>query len=122
MTLLCLLAICVYICPLNNVLFVVDPHCLGYSDANIKGLFLLRLSPCSKALKLSFQTCTFQNIQHILQDLQARDARDQSRASAPLLHTKEAILLDTDHRDIDEAVAFVLKQYASRYQKHRPEQ
>lgn len=51
------------------------------------------------------------NYDKILNDLQERDHRDKSRSSAPLTQTKEAILLDTDHRNIDEAVAFVLSKY-----------
>jgi cytidylate kinase len=47
----------------------------------------------------------------ILHDLKQRDTRDRSRSSAPLLQTKEAILLDTNSRNIAEAVAFVLKKY-----------
>ncbi len=47
----------------------------------------------------------------ILQDLSERDERDRTRTSAPLIQTKDAILLDTDNRNIDEAVAFVLFEY-----------
>ncbi|HIE90740.1 MAG: (d)CMP kinase [Methylophilaceae bacterium] len=47
----------------------------------------------------------------ILHDLKQRDTRDRSRSSAPLLQTKEAIFLDTNSRNIAEAVAFVLKEY-----------
>jgi len=47
----------------------------------------------------------------ILHDLKQRDTRDRSRSSAPLLQTKEAIFLDTNNRNIAEAVAFVLKEY-----------
>ncbi|MEE9331343.1 MAG: (d)CMP kinase [Methylophilaceae bacterium] len=47
----------------------------------------------------------------ILQDLQERDQRDRTRTSAPLVKTEGAILLDTDNRNIDEAVAFVLSEY-----------
>lgn len=49
--------------------------------------------------------------EEILEDLKARDLRDRSRDSAPLLQTEDAILLDTDDKNIDEAVAFVLKAY-----------
>ena len=100
-----------------------DMASVVFTDAQVK-IFLT--ANVAERANRRYQQLTKQGVNvdyaHILQDLQARDARDQSRASAPLLHTKEAILLDTDHRDIDEAVAFVLKQYASRYQKHRPEQ
>lgn len=58
----------------------------------------------------------------ILQDLKERDARDKTRASAPLIQTKEAILLDTDHRNIAEAVDFVLKEYQASLQKFNSQQ
>lgn len=58
----------------------------------------------------------------ILQDLQERDALDKTRASAPLIQTKEAILLDTDHRNIAEAVDFVLKEYRASLQKYNSQQ
>lgn len=51
------------------------------------------------------------NYDEILHDLKQRDTRDRSRSSAPLLQTKEAIFLDTNNRNIAEAVAFVLKEY-----------
>lgn len=47
----------------------------------------------------------------ILQDLQERDARDQGRASAPLIKAKEAILLETDNLGISQAVDQVLQNY-----------
>ena len=47
----------------------------------------------------------------ILQDLQERDARDQGRASAPLIKAKEAMLLETDHLGISQAVDLVLQNY-----------
>lgn len=58
----------------------------------------------------------------ILQDLQERDERDRTRASAPLMQTAEAVFLDTDNRDIDEAVNFVLTEYQSILQKRTPQQ
>lgn len=47
----------------------------------------------------------------ILTDLKTRDARDSSRSSAPLIQTEDAIFLNTDNRNIEEAVAFVLSEY-----------
>ncbi|MEO1140475.1 MAG: d(CMP) kinase [Pseudomonadota bacterium] len=41
----------------------------------------------------------------VLEDLQARDARDSARATAPLKPAEDAILLDTTTMSIDEAVA-----------------
>jgi len=49
--------------------------------------------------------------EEILADLKARDARDQNRASAPLIMAEQAYLLETDQRNIEEAVAFVLEKY-----------
>ncbi len=47
----------------------------------------------------------------ILQDLQERDARDQNRVSAPLIKAEHAVLLETDHVGVQEAVNFVLNHY-----------
>lgn len=47
----------------------------------------------------------------ILHDLQERDARDQGRASAPLVMAADAILLETDNLSISAAVAIILKNY-----------
>lgn len=51
------------------------------------------------------------NYADILSDLQERDARDQNRASAPLIMADQAILLETDHFTISEAVDFVLSHF-----------
>lgn len=51
------------------------------------------------------------NYENILQDLQERDARDKGRASAPLVMAEHAILLETDHLGIADAVNFVLNAY-----------
>lgn len=58
----------------------------------------------------------------ILFDLQERDARDSTRSSAPLIQTKEAILLDTDNRNIAQAVDFVLTEYQAILQKQNSQQ
>lgn len=41
----------------------------------------------------------------ILADIEARDARDASRATAPLKAAADAVVLDTTHLDADEAFA-----------------
>lgn len=48
------------------------------------------------------------NMAAILQDLQARDARDRARTVAPLRQCEDAMLLDTDHLTIEQAVQAVL--------------
>lgn len=48
----------------------------------------------------------------VLDDLRERDARDGSRADAPMRHAEDAMLLDTSHLDpdqaFDRALAFVV--------------
>jgi cytidylate kinase len=51
------------------------------------------------------------NYSEILLDLQERDTRDKNRASAPLIMAEHAILLETDHLGINEAVDFVLGHF-----------
>ena len=47
----------------------------------------------------------------ILADIEARDARDQARSSAPLVQCPDALFLDTSQLTISEAVAKVLQYY-----------
>jgi cytidylate kinase len=51
------------------------------------------------------------NMTALLQDIRARDARDSGRAVAPLQKRADAVLLDTSHMSVDEAVAAVLARY-----------
>lgn len=50
------------------------------------------------------------NLANILQDLQMRDERDRQRAVAPLQQCEGAMLLDTDHLTIEQAVQSVLNR------------
>jgi cytidylate kinase len=52
------------------------------------------------------------NMDDLLEDLQARDARDTQRAVAPLKPAEGAHILDTSDMTVDEAVAKVLDWYA----------
>ncbi len=52
------------------------------------------------------------NMQVLLRDIEARDARDASRAVAPL-QQGNALLLDTTHLTIEQAVDQVLSWYAA---------
>ncbi len=62
------------------------------------------------------------NFDEILQDLKARDLRDSTRSSAPLIQTKEAILLNTDNLNIAQAVDFILSKYELFQQKQSSQQ
>ncbi|RZT42858.1 (d)CMP kinase [Cupriavidus agavae] len=53
------------------------------------------------------------NIEDLLRDLEARDARDRSRAAAPLRPAEDAQRLDTSEMTVDEAVTQVLEWYAA---------
>ena len=52
------------------------------------------------------------NLASILQELQLRDERDRQRAVAPLQQCQGAMLLDTDHLAIEQAVQSVLDQFS----------
>lgn len=51
------------------------------------------------------------NYEQILMDLQSRDYRDSQRSAAPLIQTTDALLLDTTHCNIEQAVALILNAY-----------
>jgi cytidylate kinase len=53
------------------------------------------------------------NIAALLQDIQARDARDMQRSSAPLQQVAGAAMLDTTDMTIEQAVDFVLTRYVA---------
>ncbi len=50
----------------------------------------------------------------LLRDIRERDARDASRAAAPLKPAADAVILDTTKMTIDAAIRFVLEQYELR--------
>jgi cytidylate kinase len=50
-------------------------------------------------------------LQSLLRDIQERDARDGSRAAAPLRPAADAVILDTTDMSIEASIAFVLKRY-----------
>jgi cytidylate kinase len=54
------------------------------------------------------------NIDDLLADLQARDARDMNRAVAPLAPAEDAYILDSSNMSADDAVEQVLKWYAEK--------
>lgn len=53
------------------------------------------------------------NMEDLLKDLRERDARDSTRAIAPLKPAEGAHVLDTSHMTADEAVTQVLSWYAA---------
>jgi cytidylate kinase len=51
------------------------------------------------------------NMAALLQDIQARDARDSERATAPLRKSASAVVVDTTDMTVAAAVAQVLSLY-----------
>lgn len=54
-------------------------------------------------------TSSAEETQRVLAELAARDERDRTRSTSPLLPAPDAIILDTTHMSIDEVVAEVEK-------------
>jgi cytidylate kinase len=55
----------------------------------------------------------YANLAAILEDLRLRDARDSGRSAAPLKICNDAIVLDTTHLTVNDAVRFVVERYHS---------
>ena len=56
-------------------------------------------------------------IDSLLRNIRERDARDTSRAAAPLRPADDATVLDTTGMSIEESIAFVLERYRARGEK-----
>ncbi len=54
------------------------------------------------------------NIDSLRSDLEARDARDQTRSASPLKPAEDAMVLDNSALSVDECVAVVLKEWQRR--------
>ncbi|WP_368643987.1 bifunctional 3-phosphoshikimate 1-carboxyvinyltransferase/cytidylate kinase [Castellaniella ginsengisoli] len=54
------------------------------------------------------------NLDDLLQDLRARDARDRGRAHAPLVAAADAVTVDSSHQGIDDVVRQVLDLWSAR--------
>ncbi len=60
------------------------------------------------------------SLDDVFADLQARDARDSARATAPLKAADDAVVLDTSGMDIDTAVARAIEVIESAIKASRP--
>jgi CMP/dCMP kinase len=100
-----------------------DMASVVFTDAQLKIFLTANVEErANRRYKQLIQQNIDANYDVILQDLQERDERDKTRSSAPLMQTKEAILLDTDNRNIAQAVDFVLKEYQASLQKFNSQQ
>jgi cytidylate kinase len=57
----------------------------------------------------------------VLRELAERDLRDESRDTAPMVQTPDALLLDTTNLDADAAFAAAVKLVLARQQRAVPE-
>ena len=53
------------------------------------------------------------NLDYLLQDLRARDARDRGRAHAPLVAAADAVTVDSSRQGIDDVVRQVLDLWSA---------
>lgn len=53
-------------------------------------------------------------LSHLLEEIQARDARDANRIVAPLRPADDAVIIDTTDLDVNQALALVKEQVAAR--------
>ena len=60
------------------------------------------------------------NMATLLQDIRARDARDSTRAAAPLQMAADSILIDSTRMSVAEVVAQVLALYKQAPRRHGP--
>ena len=51
------------------------------------------------------------NLDHLFQEIVARDERDSNRAVSPLRPASDAVVLDTTNLGIDEVVGTVLRMW-----------
>lgn len=93
---------------------VADGRDMGtvvFKDADCK--FFLTASPKERALR-RFKQLKDQgedvNLDHLVEELSKRDARDQERTVAPLKPAVDAICIDTDQLTIDEVVDRILTE------------
>jgi cytidylate kinase len=57
------------------------------------------------------------SLSDLLSDLRERDARDTSRASAPLVAAEDAIHVDSSDRPLEEVVALIVDAARARLQR-----
>lgn len=100
-----------------------DMASVVFTDAQLKVFLTAHVEErANRRYKQLIQQNIVADYNVILQDLQERDERDKTRFAAPLMQTKEAVLLNTDNRNIAQAVDFVLNQYYTSLQKTNSQQ
>ena len=90
-------------------------------DANVK--FFVTASPevrAQRRVRELLQRGMPAHYDDVLSDIRARDARDSSRAVAPLIPATDAIILDTSELDREGAVAEAIRLVQERFAKTNP--
>lgn len=94
---------------------VADGRDMGtviFSDAVLKVFLTASVEArAARRYKQLIQKGFSANMEDLLRDLRERDARDSSRAAAPLKPAADALLLDTSALTIDQAVDQVVRWY-----------
>lgn len=95
---------------------VADGRDMGtvvFPDARLKVFLTASVSERAKRRhKQLMEKGISTNIATLAQDLEARDARDSERATAPLKAASDAFRLDSTELEIEEVVARVLQRFA----------
>ena len=58
--------------------------------------------------------------EQVLQDVIARDARDSSRATAPMVAAQDAVLIDTSHLSLSAAIAQAIAAVEQEFPYEKP--
>ncbi len=100
----------------DGVGLVADGRDMGtviFPDARLK-VFLTASAEAraSRRYKQLIEKGIAANMEDLVKDLTERDARDSSRATAPLKPAPDAIILDTSEMNAEQAVQQVLEWYA----------
>ncbi len=83
-----------------------DTTTVVFPEAEYK--FFLVASPTERARRRAAQEDREDEVDMILRDIERRDQLDTTRAHAPLRQAEDAILIDTDSRNIDSVVEEIL--------------
>lgn len=93
---------------------VADGRDMGtviFPDATLKIFLTATAEERAKRRQLQLQEANINaNLNHILRDLQERDARDAARTVAPLKPAEDAVIVDTTNLSIDEVLQVILQK------------
>lgn len=99
-----------------------DMGAIVFPDAALKVFLSASLEMrAERRYKQLMEKGMYAKMADVVEDLRRRDARDASRAVAPLKHYPDASFLDTSELSVDQAVAQVLAWWRERASRDRRE-